>query len=338
MIMKFAYICDDGLKIGVSKNLIYIEKDSKKFGYLPINTLQGILIFGNCQASVDALSRLTKRGVRTAWLTKTGKIKFIVTGPHFLSENRIRQFSCYLNKNSRLLIARWITIKKIVSQAFFIKNYYRNIGNKKSFLSLTQEAVDKIKNKKNEIKSLDKLRGIEGVVSRAYFDTLKRAIKNQDFNFESRNYHPAKDRFNCALSFAYGFAKQVISSALVVAGFDPYIGFLHEFRSSKEALVYDIFEEFRPYVDLRVIKMINKKQIEPEMFVQLEGDEVRINPLGLKKIISLYHEEIMANLEPRYGCAFYESVGQAIENFSEILRKASTGELNEKADEIFDHL
>lgn len=324
--MKFAYVCEDGIKIGASNNTIYIEKENKKIAHLPINTIQGILIFGNCQATVEALNRLTSKGVRAAWMTKTGKLKFFVTGPLSLSENRIRQFNCYADSKKRFLLAKWISLRKIDSQVFYVKNFYRDLGSKDSFLLLAEQFKEKIKNKNFDSNTIEFIRGIEGYVSRIYFDLLKNAVKNPYFRFESRNYHPARDLFNCALSFAYGFCKQVLSSIILTAGLDPYIGFLHQFRSSKEALVYDLIEEFRPYIDSRIIKIVNKKQLEPKMFMQNESGEVRINPKFIKTIVSLYHEEIISRKEPRYEKPFYSAVGDAVEDFCNVMSKVISGE------------
>ncbi|MEM4508900.1 MAG: CRISPR-associated endonuclease Cas1 [Archaeoglobaceae archaeon] len=315
--MKFAYLCEDGTKITVEGNTLLVKKGKETIAQLPINLLKSILVFGNSQATTDALSRLTRRGIRIAWLSRTGKLKFYVAGPENFAINKIRQHHCYLDKEKRLRIAREVFERKVYSQVFFLKNYFREIKEKGSFL----EDAENLLEKSRSSRSLDEIRGYEGFLSRKYFELLKQVVKNQHFRFEGRKYHPCTDRFNCALSLAYGFCKQVICSAIVASGFDPFIGFLHEFTSSKEAFVYDMIEEFRPYVDWRVIKMINKKQLKEDMFLIESGGEVKICPKHFKAVVCLYHEQIIAFEEPRYGIPFYEAVGQSIELISNHIKE-----------------
>ncbi|MGQ9558414.1 MAG: CRISPR-associated endonuclease Cas1 [Desulfurispora sp.] len=50
-----------------------------------------------------------------------------------------------------------------------------------------------------------------------------------------------------------------IEKCLLLAGLDPYAGFLHVDRAGKESLVYDFVEEFRQAaVDRVVVAMVNK--------------------------------------------------------------------------------
>jgi CRISPR-associated endonuclease Cas1 len=58
-----------------------------------------------------------------------------------------------------------------------------------------------------------------------------------------------------------------IERAIVLAGLDPYAGFMHVDRPGKPSLTLDLIEEFRqPVVDRSVIGLINKG-------VKLEQDE-----------------------------------------------------------------
>lgn len=319
--MRFAYLCEDGTKLSVEGNTLLVKKGGQTIAQLPINLIKSILVFGNSQATTDALSRLTRRGIRIVWLNRTGKMKFYVAGPENFAINKIRQHHCYLDKDKRLVLARKIFEKKIISQIFFLKNFFREVKEKEAFLKDAENLLEKSKS----CRFLDEIRGYEGYLTRKYFNLLKDAVKNELFQFEGRKYHPCPDRFNCAISLAYGFCKQVICSAIIASGFDPFVGFLHEFSSSKEAFVYDIIEEFRPYVDWRIIKMINKKQLKEDMF-SLESEEgVKVSQEHFKSIVCLYHEQIIAYEEPRYGSPFYEAVGHALDWISNEIKEVFDG-------------
>ncbi len=69
----------------------------------------------------------------------------------------------------------------------------------------------------------------------------------------------AKDPVNSCLNYAYGILYGQIERCLVLAGLDPYAGFLHVDRPGKPSLCLDFIEEFRPVVvDRTVIGMFNK--------------------------------------------------------------------------------
>ncbi len=41
----------------------------------------------------------------------------------------------------------------------------------------------------------------------------------------------------------------------MIHGLDPYAGYIHADKSGRPSLVLDLMEEFRPHVDLMIIKM-----------------------------------------------------------------------------------
>jgi CRISPR-associated protein Cas1 len=49
--------------------------------------------------------------------------------------------------------------------------------------------------------------------------------------------------------------KYAVWRLVVVHGLDPYAGYLHVDRSGRPSLVLDLMEEFRPHVDLLVLKL-----------------------------------------------------------------------------------
>ncbi|MGH2523771.1 MAG: CRISPR-associated endonuclease Cas1, partial [Anaerolineales bacterium] len=63
----------------------------------------------------------------------------------------------------------------------------------------------------------------------------------------------------CALNYGYGVLYGQVERALVLAGLDPYAGFIHVDRPGKPSLTLDFIEEFRqPVVDRTVFGLANK--------------------------------------------------------------------------------
>src|SRR5438477_161295 len=74
-----------------------------------------------------------------------------------------------------------------------------------------------------------------------------------------RETRGAVDPLNSALNYGYGVLYAQVEQALILAGLDPYAGFLHADRPGKPSLVLDLIEEVRQtVVDRTVIGLVNR--------------------------------------------------------------------------------
>jgi CRISPR-associated protein Cas1 len=89
------------------------------------------------------------------------------------------------------------------------------------------------------------LMGIEGRAAQKYWQGVKQAVA-VGADWPGRRGRGAKDPLNAALNYAYGILYGQIERAIVLAGLDPYAGFVHADRPGKPSLVLDLIEEFRP--------------------------------------------------------------------------------------------
>jgi len=65
---------------------------------------------------------------------------------------------------------------------------------------------------------------------------------------------------NQLLNYGYGILYAQVERAVLLAGLDPYAGFLHEDRPGKPSLVLDLIEEFRQMVvDRCVFALLNQR-------------------------------------------------------------------------------
>ncbi len=110
------------------------------------------------------------------------------------------------------------------------------------------------------------LRGTEGTASRTYFAALARVIPPPVYT-GSRSRHPASDVFNACLNYGYGILYSEVEKACILAGLDPYAGFLHADRYGHLSLVYDLIEQFRqPVVDRVVITLVLQGKVSHSDF------------------------------------------------------------------------
>jgi CRISPR-associated protein Cas1 len=77
--------------------------------------------------------------------------------------------------------------------------------------------------------------------------------------WEGRETQGAEDPVNSALNYGYGILYSMVQRAALLAGLDPYAGFLHVDRPGKPSLVLDLIEEFRqPVVDRCIFALCNQ--------------------------------------------------------------------------------
>ena len=106
----------------------------------------------------------------------------------------------------------------------------------------------------------DTLRGLEGTAGRLYFETLSYVLP-ADYTFSGRSSRPAQDAFNAFLNYAYGMLYGKIEKTLILAGVDPYLGFMHRDDYNQLSMVYDFIEPYRAYADEVVFRLFSAKKV-----------------------------------------------------------------------------
>lgn len=108
------------------------------------------------------------------------------------------------------------------------------------------------------------LLSIEGRAAQKYWQAIGELLL-VEAGWPGRVTQGASDSFNAALNYGYGILYSQVERALVLAGLDPYAGFLHVDRPGKASLVYDLVEEFRQTVVDRTVMAIFNRGTAMEM-------------------------------------------------------------------------
>jgi CRISPR-associated protein Cas1 len=133
----------------------------------------------------------------------------------------------------------------------------------------------------------------EGRAAQIYWGALK-ALLPQRYGWPGREGRGAQDPINGALNYGYGILYGQVERALVLAGLDPYGGFIHADRPGKPSLVFDLIEEFRQVVvDRTIVGMANRR-----MALDLDGRGRLVKET--RRIIA---EKVLKRLE---ACERYE--------------------------------
>ena len=142
------------------------------------------------------------------------------------------------------------------------------------------------------------LRGWEGAASRRYFEIIALCLP-ETYQFKTRSKHPAKDMFNALLNYGYGMLYGKVEGALIKAGIDPYIGIFHRDDYNRPALVFDVIEKYRIWIDYVVIQLCKQEAMSEECFVP-KGESMWLDGLG-KRILIQSVNDYMAEIIPIKG-------------------------------------
>jgi CRISPR-associated protein Cas1 len=190
------------------------------------------------------------------------------------STTRIRklQLEASLNATGLTWVKSWL-VKKIHNQREFVQDLKRHREGMKDYLD---DKVSRLDALAFSIESLEAptvanvaetMRGLEGTAGRLFFETLSKCVP-PEHRFEGRSSRPANDLFNAFLNYCYGILYRKVEKALMIAGIDPYVGFLHRDDYNQVSMVYDFIEPYRIYADEAVFRLfsakkVNKSHVDP---------------------------------------------------------------------------
>ena len=257
----FLHVKDSMFAVRFSKDG---ETVTKKIAPTKINS---ILLSKGTSLSFEAVSLALMYNIDILFLefegTPIGRIWHSKLG----STTKIRkhQLIASLATTGFTYIQEWITTK-INNQIEFLKKLKKHRMHKADQFD---EAIKKLEEYRNNITCLkaknisevaDKIRGYEGSSGRVYFELLS-SILPPEYQFNSRSFRPAGDPFNAFLNYAYGVLYSKVEKSLIIAGIDPYLGFLHRDDYNQKSMVFDFIEPFRIFADESVVKLFTAKKV-----------------------------------------------------------------------------
>lgn len=241
----------------------------------PLLFLEQVLVSGRgVSISSDAIEACCERGIPVHFLSGRSEpyAALYASGLGGTVITRRAQLTAYDDRRG-VVLACAFAIGKIVNQANLLRYVakYRKTTDPGLFLELRLRAGE-VRDHVDEARRLieraepsarvDDLRGsllsIEGRAAQHYWNALTLVVPEQ-LGWPGREGRGARDPFNAALNYGYGVLYGQVERALVLAGLDPYGGFIHVDRPGKPSLTLDLIEEFRaPVVDRTILGMVNR--------------------------------------------------------------------------------
>ena len=230
-----------------------------------------ILITTGAHFSTDAIHLAAEHNVDVVFLDKYGHPYGRVWLARMGSTAAIRraQLLCADSEGGMDVVRAW-TSTKLQNQVDFLGELARRRPGRADEFGA---AVERIRRQQENIERLagtvadmrQQVLGAEGAAGAAYWGIIG-TLPPGDFAFTNRSKHPAADPCNAMLNYAYGVLYSMVERACIIAGLDPFIGFLHTDNYGKRSLVYDLIEPFRIWADRVVLKLFTGRRCKQSMF------------------------------------------------------------------------
>jgi CRISP-associated protein Cas1 len=180
------------------------------------------------------------------------------------SKIRKAQLQASIDKKGLNIIKEWIG-RKMENQEKFLRELKKHRPALSDFLNEKIASVKKLRESVSllegkAISDVDEvIRGLEGTAGRLYFEALSGSLPDE-YRFDGRSSRPAQDPFNAFLNYAYGILYGKIEKALIIAGLDPYLGYLHRDDYNHLSFVFDFIEPYRIFAEKPVFRLFSGKK------------------------------------------------------------------------------
>ncbi len=259
--MKQVIVAGYGVKIRFRNGVFRIESKESVEELNPIDIEQVLIVSSGVSLSSKVVRKMIEYGIDLVFLDSRG-LPIGRVYPVYINktvDTRRAQYLAYYSGAS-IDIVKEIVYAKISNQAGLVKRYYYYTRDKllrkdyEKLIDIRERVVD-VNGDLNEVREV--LRQLEAEAARIYWGSYASLVP-RELGFEGRD-QDSVDPVNMALNYGYGILYSECWKSLVLAGLDPYAGYLHVDRSGKPTLVFDYIEQFRFIVDYSILQLLRRK-------------------------------------------------------------------------------
>jgi CRISPR-associated protein Cas1 len=259
-----------GTHIGKYSERLKVTKGEETLVQAPLLHLRSVQVVSRgVSISADALEACCERGIPIFFVNSSGDpyASIYASGLTGTVLTRREQLLAYYDQRG-VHFALAIAEAKIQNQSATLKYLAKN--RQETHPELYQElnlCAGEVLDNLAHLDALERttvedmrefMMGAEGNAAQRYWSAA-RLILPETYGWTGRIGRGATDPINSLLNYGYGILYGQVEQALVLAGLDPYGGFLHADRPGKPSLVLDLIEEFRQVaIDRLVFGLANR--------------------------------------------------------------------------------
>jgi CRISPR-associated protein Cas1 len=255
-----------------------------------------LVVSGGVSLSSDAVRECAERGIDISFLSSGGAPYARLIAPTLGGTVLTRRQQLLAYEDGRgVELAKAFAAGKLANQAnllrYMVKN--RRLSSPEAFERVRDAALD-VQAMADRVRAVraervddvrTELLTLEAHGAKAYWEAARQLLL-PEVDWVSRETRGATDLVNAALNYGYGVLLSHVERAVLLAGLDPYAGYLHADRSGKPSLVLDLIEEFRQMVvDRTVFGLLNRG-------VKLEAEDGRLTDQTRRTLAERVNERL----------------------------------------------
>lgn len=260
----------------------------------PPDIVKSISISKAARITSDAIILAIKNEVEVLFVNDVGNPEGRVWSVQYGSISNIRKAQInFLYSKKSLEWVKELIYQKLDNQIALLLALQPGSEEQKKY-NVFKSAINSIEDYKKKISDIEaefisdvaaSIRGWEGAAGRRYFQAIALMMPDS-FSFETRDRQPAKDPFNALLNYAYGILYGKVEGALIKAGLDPYVGIFHRDDYNRPALVFDVIEKYRTWMDYVVVQLCIAEAFPLESFENERPESgILLGPLAKRILI-----------------------------------------------------
>jgi CRISPR-associated protein Cas1 len=261
-----------------------------------LGQVEDVVVLGQGNVTTQALHALMDADVPVHYVDSGGRYKGSLTSGRGRGYAvRRLQYAAADDLNTCLALGQTFIGGKLLGQRRTLLYYFY----RRKFPGLREacSALERLTKAALNQKDMESLRGIEGSGAAGYFSALSEIFQSPWF-FRERNRRPPRDPVNALLSFGYTLLLGSVTTAVILAGLDPCVGFIHPEYRGRPSLSLDMMEEFRsPIVDRMVVSSCNQGLFRLENFERAENEGIVMNASTKKKLLEVYANRLRTTVK-----------------------------------------
>lgn len=275
---------------------IRVKKDDKEQKHhFSAKKLESIVLAKGTALSSDAVKLAIMNNIDIVFIDWDGRPLGRIWHSKLGSTSLIRkkQLEASLNKEGLKAVKQWIGtkldneinfIKRLKKHRQKLSDYFDDKTSKMEALSISLSQIEG----ENTSEVADVIRGLEGTSGRLFFETLSYVLP-KNHRFDGRSSRPAKDQFNAFLNYAFGILYGKIEKSLILAGLDPYLGYLHRDDYNQLSFVFDFIEPYRIFAIEVVFKLFSAKKVNNNHTDKITNG-LSLNKAGKELLVTAYNK------------------------------------------------
>lgn len=253
-----------------------------------------VVVDGDGSVTFDVLAWLSTQGIPLIQVNWRGE-SVVVAGAGYAADPELvqAQRAARASKRRTMAISRWLVAEKIARSAETLTGCMEQSPARERALSELAASEEEMSGRPPQ--TIDALRGIEGRVAQAYFTAWRsmplrwKGLGRKPIPEEwhrigprvapnSKSNRNATHPINAMLSYGYAVLESQVQIAVVAAGLDPSIAYMHASGERRSALVLDLLEPMRPAADGVVLGLARSNTFSPADFVLRDDGVCRLSP------------------------------------------------------------